>query len=199
MFLSETGRRGDPEPWPIHQAADAVRICHYQVRGAKSDGEGGGPVTGLNDDAAILVRLRQVIRLRHYAKSTEKTYRQWSRRFLECRRGSECEGALTAEDATALLTRLAMVDTVSASIQNQAFSALCLLFRDVLRTDLEAMARTVRAKRGRKLSTVLSVWEVQALLAASARRNWIERTPRCGRRLLEWRPIPRHGRFTDRP
>ncbi len=59
-----------------------------------------------------------------------------------------------------------MLDKVSASTQNQAFSALLLVFREVLRTDLDGMAQTVRAKRGRKLPTVLSVAEVQALLAA---------------------------------
>jgi integron integrase len=69
------------------------------------------------------------------------------------------------EDVKAFLTRLAMVETVSASTQNQAFSALLLLFREVLRTNLDEMAQTVRAKRGRKLPTVLSVAEVHALLA----------------------------------
>ncbi len=44
---------------------------------------------------------------------------------------------------------------MSASTQNQAFSALLLLFREVLRTNLE-MSQTVRAKRGPKLPTVLS-------------------------------------------
>ena len=57
-----------------------------------------------------------------------------------------------------------MVDNVSASTQNQAFSALLLLFREVLHTDLEEMAQTVRARRGRKLPLVLSMSEVQALL-----------------------------------
>lgn len=83
MFLAEIGKRDDIKSWQIQQAADAVRIYRYQYRGAKDDGEGGIPTTGLNDDAAILVRLRQVIRLRHYAKSTEKTYLHWSGRFLE--------------------------------------------------------------------------------------------------------------------
>ncbi len=105
----------------------------------------------MNDDAKILVRLRQVIRLRHYAKNAEKTYLHWSRRFLEYRRGTGCEGSPTAENAKAFLTRLAMVENVSASTQNQAFSALLLLFREVLRTDLEEMAQTVRAKRGRTI------------------------------------------------
>ena len=49
-----------------------------------------------------------------------------------------------------------MVEKVSASTQNQAFSALLLLFREVLRVDLEEMSQTVRAKRGPKLPTVSS-------------------------------------------
>lgn len=49
--------------------------------------------------------------------------------------------APTTEDVKAFLTRLAMVDKVSASTQNQAFSALLLLFREVLRTDMKKMAR----------------------------------------------------------
>ena len=166
MFLAEVGGRVGVKPLQIQQAANAVRIYRYQYRGASDDCEGGMPVAGVNDDAAILVRLREVIRLRRYAKSTEKTYLHWNCRFLEYRRSSGCEGIPTAEDAKAFLTRLAMVEGVSASTQNQAFSALLLLFREVLRTDLEEMAQTVRAKRGRRLPTVLSVAEVQALLAA---------------------------------
>lgn len=37
-------------------------------------------------------------------------------------------------------SRLAMTERVSASTQNQAFSAILLFFREVLRTDLEDMA-----------------------------------------------------------
>ena len=102
-------------------------------------------------------RLREVIRLRHYARSTEKTYLHWNRRFLAYRHETGAEGEPTAADAKAFLTHLAMVENVSASTQNQAFSALLLLFREVLRVDLEEMAQTVRAKRGPKLPTVLSV------------------------------------------
>ncbi|MCX6348966.1 MAG: integron integrase [Candidatus Aureabacteria bacterium] len=114
----------------------------------------------------MLTRLREVLRLRHYSQSTERTYLHWSRRFLDYRRQTGLIGEPTAADVKAFLTRLAMVEKVSASTQNQAFSALLLLFREVLRTDLGEMAHTVRAKRGRKLPTVLSMNEVQALLAA---------------------------------
>jgi integron integrase len=166
LFLAEVGGRVGTKPWQLQQAADAIRIYRYQYRGAQDDGEGGRPVGGLKDEAAILVRLREVIRLRHYAKRTEKTYLHWNRRFLAYRHETGVEGEPTAADAKAFLTHLAMVEKVSGSTQNQAFSALLLLFREVLRGDLEEMAQTVRAKRGPKLPTVLSVAEVQRLLAA---------------------------------
>jgi hypothetical protein len=79
LFLAEAGGRVGTKPWQLQQAADAIRIYRYQYRGAKDHGEGGSPAAGLSDAAAILVRLRQVIGLRHYAKSTEKTYLHWSR------------------------------------------------------------------------------------------------------------------------
>ncbi|MBI2190559.1 MAG: phage integrase N-terminal SAM-like domain-containing protein [Planctomycetes bacterium] len=72
---------------------------------------------------AILARLRAVIRLRHYSRSTEKTYLHWTRRFPDYRRQCGGDDAPTAEDAKAFLTPLATVEKVSASTQNQAFSA----------------------------------------------------------------------------
>ena len=74
LFLAEIGDRVGVKAWQIEQAADAIRIYRYQFRRANADGEGGSPAAGLNDDGARLARLREVIRLRHYARSTEKTY-----------------------------------------------------------------------------------------------------------------------------
>lgn len=169
LFLAQVGGRVGLKPWQVRQAGDAVRIYRYQYRGAGKDAELGPcaapdePVP--SDDATLLARLREVLRLRHYARSTEKSYMEWSRRFLAYRRQTGLAGEPTSADVRAFLTRLAMVEKVGASTQNQAFCALLLLFREVLRIDLQEIAQTVRAKRGRKLPTVLSVAEVQALLA----------------------------------
>ena len=101
LFLAEVGGRVGTKPWQLQQAADAIRIYRYQYRGAQDDGKGGRPVGGLKDEAAILVRLREVIRLRHYAKRTETTYLHWNRRFLAYRRETGVEGEPTAADAKA--------------------------------------------------------------------------------------------------
>ncbi|HCP32323.1 TPA: integron integrase, partial [Candidatus Acetothermia bacterium] len=167
LFLAALGERVGIKSWQIQQAADAVRIYRYQYRADVSRAEEAGPeVTTAGRDGGKLARLQEVIRLRHYAKSTEKAYLNWTRRFLAYRAQVGLTGEPSAADVKAFLTRLAMVEKVSASTQNQAFSALLLLFREVLRRDLEEMAQTVRARRGRKLPTVLSVSEVQALLEA---------------------------------
>jgi integrase len=175
LFLDEIRKGRDIQPWQIRQAADALRIYRYQfrrsdvrekTRAASDDPFAKHDAFFVNDSATLVSRLQEVIRLRHYARSTEKNYLQWARRFLDYRQKTGRVGTPAVEDVKAFPTRLAMVDNVSASTQNQAFCALLLLFREVLRTDMEEMAQTVRAKRGRKLPTVLSVTEVQALLAS---------------------------------
>jgi hypothetical protein len=58
LYLAELGGRPGIKAWQIQQAADAIRIYRYQYRGANEDGEGGRPMGGLSDDAAMLARLR---------------------------------------------------------------------------------------------------------------------------------------------
>jgi hypothetical protein len=69
--------------------------------------------------------------LRHYAYNTEKTYREWIRRFL-LYTGVESPGAETPGHVKRFLTYLAVERKVSASIQNQAFNALLFSYREVL-------------------------------------------------------------------
>ena len=62
---------------------------------------------------------------------------------------------------------------VSASTQNQAFSALLFLFRNVLRRDLEELDDTPRAKRPTRLPAVLSRSEARALIDHLPGRLWL--------------------------
>ena len=62
------------------------------------------------------------------------------------------------------LTSLAVQGHVSASTQNQAFSALLFLYREVLQRDLTGLDEVVRAKRPVRLPQVLSRDEVGAIL-----------------------------------
>ncbi|MBU1086882.1 MAG: integron integrase [Candidatus Omnitrophica bacterium] len=115
----------------------------------------------------IINDLRDVIRMKHFAYSTERTYVDWAKRFFEYliqeKNRDILLDSLGSEDVRSFLSMLAVKQRVSASTQNQAFNALLFLFRNVLNKEIEDMDKTVRAKRGIKLPVVLSIEEVQQI------------------------------------
>jgi hypothetical protein len=100
-----------------------VGIYRYQYRGAKAGADASPAAQAFVDDAARLERLREVMRLRQYATSTEKTYLHWNRRFLAYCHETGAEGEPTADNAKAFLTHLAMVEKVSASRRTRRLTA----------------------------------------------------------------------------
>ena len=115
----------------------------------------------------VLKALREAIRIKHYAYSTERTYSDWTRRFFNYvmsvkQKDIHAQG-LDGADVRDYLSYLAVKRRVSASTQNQAFNALLFLFRNILSIELSDLSKTVRAKRGQRLPVVLSMEEVQAL------------------------------------
>ena len=112
----------------------------------------------------LLDRVRAAIRTRHYSFRTEKAYVFWIRRFLAFH-GARHPLEMGTPEITAFLTALAVRDRVSASTQNQAFSAVLFLYRDVLGRQLTGLDQTVRAKLPQRLPLVLSRAEVAAVLA----------------------------------
>lgn len=73
-------------------------------------------------------------------------------------------------DIEAFLTHLATVRNVSASTQNQAFSAVLFLYREVLKIDIQGV-NALRAKTPFFIPTVMSVSEVQRVLSQLTGRN----------------------------
>jgi integron integrase len=128
------------EPRPAEQAAEAARLRR-----------------------AVLQRVAAAVRQRHYSPRTEKAYVGWVSRFL-CTARSPRVAELAAADVAAFLTRLATGGHVSASTQNQAFSALLFLFREVLGVELEGLEHVARAKLPERLPVVLTRREVTVLL-----------------------------------
>ena len=82
------------------------------------------------------------------------------------------------EEIGAFLSSLAVNARVSASTQNQAFSALVFLYREVLRRDLAGIENVVRARVPRRLPVVMSRDEVARVLAE------LQGTPRLMAMLL---------------
>jgi integron integrase len=152
--------------WQIRQAGDALRLYYFHYRGFKPKNLSTEKSADFSPE--LLAAAKRLIRLKHYSYSTERTYLQWIKRFLDYARQTgkkETTAALEALDCKNFLSHLALKEKVSASTQNQAFNAILFLFRHVLCKDMGNMAETVRAKRGQKLPVVFSVEEVKRLLA----------------------------------
>jgi len=76
----------------------------------------------------LLDRMRQVLRTKHYAYSTEQAYVQWARRYIlfhDKRHPQEMGGP----EIEQFLTHLAVEGRVSASTQTQALCALLFLYK----------------------------------------------------------------------
>ena len=111
-------------------------------------------------------RLRTALRVRHYALRTEQTYSQWTRQFLEFHAEVRLE-SMGAAHVQRFLEHLAVGRNVSASTQNQAFSALLFFFGKVLEREFGQLDGAIRAKRGRKLPVVMSRAEIGRFLAVT--------------------------------
>ena len=69
-----------------------------------------------------------------------------------------------APEVEAFLTYLAVEGNVAAATQNQALSALLLLYREVLGIDPPWLDNVTRAKRPQRLPVVMTRDEVHAVL-----------------------------------
>ena len=111
----------------------------------------------------LLERARRVLRLKHYAYRTEQRYLAWIRRFIlfHSKRHPIHMGQAEIE---AFLTHLAVKEKVAAATQNQALNALLFLYRQVLNLPVDFPLSSVRARRPKRMPTVLSKEEVLLLL-----------------------------------
>lgn len=104
------------------------------------------------------------MRLKHLSLRTEKAYINWIKRFILFHHKRHPR-AMGAAEVTDFLSHLAVVEHVGASTQNQAFSALLFLYREVLGIDFPQLHHVVRAKRPQNVPVVLTRSEVRRVLA----------------------------------
>jgi integron integrase len=112
----------------------------------------------------LLERVAIAIRARHYSRRTEKIYLFWTRRYLRFH-GMRHPNEMGSHEVAQFLAALATRWRVSASTQNQAFSALLFLYREVLCRELAGLEKVVRAKQPIRVPLVLSREEVACVLA----------------------------------
>lgn len=173
------------EAWQVEQARQSVAAWFAWRRGQEC--EPAAPKLALSTDrtadpARALDALTQTLRVRHYSYRTEQTYVDWVRRFFDylVSTGNVSDGRplLTDDTFQSFISHLAMRQHVAANTQNQAFASVLFLYRDVLGLEVGRLEDAVRAKRGQRLPTVLSVEEVRSLFEK------MEGTPRLMAELI---------------
>jgi integron integrase len=172
MFLDSVKNDKKMQEWQITQADNAINlyINHFLAGDASSlsPNTETAPRNKFPDNKTVQQQIREILRIKHYAYSTERTYIDWFQRFYNYLTGTknknwQKQGA-DETDVRDFLSHLAVKQRVSSSTQNQAFNALIFLFREVLKIDLRDLSKTVRAKRGPKVPSVLTQNEVRSLL-----------------------------------
>jgi integrase len=117
-----------------------------------------------NPKLKLLDQVSEVMRFKHYSIRTERTYREWIKRFIFFH-GKRHPREMGAEEVGRFLSDLALTRQVAASTQNQAFNALLFLYRQVLHQEFGQLEGVERAKRPERLPMVLTREEVQRVLA----------------------------------
>jgi hypothetical protein len=156
-FLEHVGRSAREPLVAVEEARTAVEFLYQSVLGMDL-GELPRP-----RPPRLLDQVRQVLRVRHYALTTEGCYVEWITRFILFH-GKRHPRDMGAAEVEQFLTDLAVRGHVSASTQNQALNALVFLYKQVLEIELERI-EAVRARRPKRLPVVLAPEEVQRVLA----------------------------------
>lgn len=187
-FLQGLSQSPKVQPWQVTQADDALRLFYqkylrctwaqdwvgWSIAEGASAQQGGvvdslldeRPISRQEQDAlnAVLERMRAEIRLRQYSRRTEKSYLDWVRRFSAFHQGQD-PAALGGAEVKSYLEYLVMRRNVAASTQNQALNALVFLYHQVLQQPMGELGEFLRAKKPKRLPTVLTREEVERLLA----------------------------------
>lgn len=162
-FLEGLG--SDREPWQVAQADKAVRLFLFYwsclSSCAKPPSASGTRTT--HAWMTAVDELVRVARVQHLSLRTERTYVGWVERLRGFVRDAT-PSDLAPADVQRFLSDLAVNGNVSASTQNQAYSALLYFFRNVLGLEIDSIGNAVRAKTKRRIPVVLSLLEIQRVI-----------------------------------
>ncbi len=115
-------------------------------------------------ESPFLNQVRQVIRLKHMSRSTEKSYLYYILDFIIFQ-NKRHPNEMGVDEVRAYLSHLAIQKNVAASTQNIALSALLFLYRQVLKLELPDIDNVERARVPKRLPVVLTRAEVQKVLS----------------------------------
>jgi site-specific recombinase XerD len=122
------------------------------------------PANSGSEPKKLLDQTRDVLRLKHYSLRTERSYCDWIERFIRFHQLRHPKD-MGAPEITDFLTHLARIGNVSAATQNQALSALLFLYQQVLKQEVGWIEEVERAKRPKRVPTVLTRDEIHKIFA----------------------------------
>ena len=112
----------------------------------------------------LLDQVRDKVRLKHYSLKTERSYIGWIKRYIIFH-NKRHPLTMGKEEIESFLSWLAADQGVSPTTQNQAFSALLFLYREVLGIDVsEWNIQALRAKERKHIPVVLTREEVRRVI-----------------------------------
>lgn len=120
----------------------------------------------------LLTLLREEIRRRNYSIRTEHAYLYWAKQYIYFT-GKQHPKDLGSAEICSFLSYLANTRHVAASTQNQAFSALLFLYREILKQPIEDLSQVVRSKQSQNLPTVLSKQQIARVLSQFDGAYWL--------------------------
>ncbi len=157
-----SGRHGPaagPMPsLPVARQAWCVGGARLSSVGAAVSGRAGG-----TNWAALEDKIKECLRVAHYAYRTEQTYVGWIRQFVRFH-GWEKPSTMEAGHVSAFLRHLAEERQVASSTQNQALNAVVFLFKTVLQKEIGDFSDFQRARKGMRLPVVASRAEIKAVM-----------------------------------
>jgi len=112
----------------------------------------------------LLDIVRDTVRFKHYSLSTERTYIHWIKHYIFFHNKKHPK-EMGKEEIEEYLTSLAIENRVASSTQNQAFSALLFLYKEVLGVDMsEWNIQALRAQERKRIPVVLTKDEVKLVM-----------------------------------
>jgi integron integrase len=120
----------------------------------------------------LLDAVRAEINLRRYSHRTEKAYVDWILRYIRFH-GRTHPRQMGGPEVSAFLSHLATDLRVSPATQSQALAALLFLYKRVLSVDLPWIDNVVRARRPKRLPTVLDKAESKRVIAHLSGDYWL--------------------------
>lgn len=116
-------------------------------------------------------QIRERIKMQHKADSTADAYVHWFNRFLAyCKANGIGKETKAEQAAESFLSFLANRERVSANTQNQAFSSLCYVYREVLNRPLVDVS-ALRAKTPDRTRSVCDQSELKQIFEAMSGVN----------------------------